>query len=406
MIAKIAWRNVWRSRTRSLVVIGAVVIGIWALTFLLGFVRGLVNSYITKGIENETSHVQFHHPNYNDDKSIQYFMANSNEIMESLQNDPLVMDASSRILLNGMLSSSKTKQGLILKGIDTDKERKISRLDLKLKEGTFFETKTKNPILISSDIAERMNVKLRSKLVFTFQDINGEISSAAFRVVGIYSLGNMKLDQFYGFARKEDLQRLSGLVDGAAHEIAVILNDFENTVDTYPASMQGKFPTALIQNYKELSPDLELFNSQIQLNLIIMTTIVMLALIFGIINTMLMAVLERLKELGMLMAIGLNKTKIFFMIVYETFFVTIVGAPIGLFLGYLTVNYLNRTGIDLSAWSKGLSVVGMTDLVRPFLPWSAYLSIAFAIALTALLASIYPARKAIKLKPVEAMRKI
>ena len=132
----------------------------------------------------------------------------------------------------------------------------------------------------------------------------------------------------------------------------------------------------------------------------------MLALIFGIINTMLMAVLERYKELGMLMAIGLNKVKIFSMIVLETLMLAAVAAPIGLGASFLTVYLLQDTGIDLSSFAKGLERFGMETTIFPVLDIGQYARISLAVFITALLASIYPARKAINLKPVEALHKI
>lgn len=137
-----------------------------------------------------------------------------------------------------------------------------------------------------------------------------------------------------------------------------------------------------------------------------MTFIFMLALIFGIINTMLMAVLERMKELGMLMAIGMNKIKVFVMIVVETILLALIGGPIGMLLAWLTVAYTSRTGIDLSNFAKGLEGFGMSTFVKPSLLTSSYIIVAVAIMITAVLASIYPARKATKLKPVDALRAI
>ena len=140
--------------------------------------------------------------------------------------------------------------------------------------------------------------------------------------------------------------------------------------------------------------------------MIIMTVIFMLALIFGIINTMLMAVLERIKELGMLMAVGMNKMNVFFMVVLETIFIALIGAPIGMLLGLMTTSYLHRVGIDLSNWSKALEEFGMSDVVRPSLNTETFMIIVLAVVITAILASVYPALKAIRLRPVEALRKI
>ncbi|NET35495.1 MAG: FtsX-like permease family protein [Cyanothece sp. SIO1E1] len=132
----------------------------------------------------------------------------------------------------------------------------------------------------------------------------------------------------------------------------------------------------------------------------------MLALTFGIINTMLMAVLERIRELGMLMGIGMNKLKVFMMIMLEAVFLGAVAAPIGLTLGFVTIYFLGSSGLDLSMYSDSLEMYGMSPIVYFDVPGKVYWQIPVFVACTAILAALYPAYKAIKLKPVEAIRKI
>ncbi len=405
MLPIVAWRNIWRSRTRSLVVIGSIVIGVWALVFLLGFFRGQVNNYINNIIENETSHIQFHDSLFTEDYDVRLFIAQSENILSELQERPEIGSATSRVIVNGMLSSSNAAQGVMVKGVHPDQEQMTTGLYDKIIEGTPFDSTRRNQIIISQRIAEKLKVKIRSKVVVTFQNTDGDISAAAFRIVGIYKTHNRMNDELYVFTHIDDMRRLTLLPDDAAHEIALVVNEFDST-DVFASRLSGEYAPILVQTYKQISPDLELFNSQIRVNMIIMTTIFMLALIFGIINTMLMAVLERMKELGMLMAIGMNKLRVFFMVVYETLFVSLLGAPIGMGLGYLTLKYLHYRGIDLSAWSRALEEFGMADIVRPVLDSESYVMIATAIVITAVLASIYPALRAIRLKPVEALRKI
>lgn len=135
--------------------------------------------------------------------------------------------------------------------------------------------------------------------------------------------------------------------------------------------------------------------------------IFMLALIFGIINTMLMAVLERVRELGMLMAVGMNKIKIFFMIVLETILLAVLGAPIGLAVGYFVTSYFNKTGINLFFFGQdSMEQFGMSTFIYPTVESQEYLNLALAVMITAVLASIYPAIKAIRLNPVESIRKV
>jgi ABC-type antimicrobial peptide transport system permease subunit len=132
----------------------------------------------------------------------------------------------------------------------------------------------------------------------------------------------------------------------------------------------------------------------------------MIALIFGIINTMLMAVLERYRELGMLMAIGMNKWRVYMMIVIETIFLSLVGGPLGILLGMLTMNWLGIQGIDLSAYSEGLREYGYSNILYPYIENSTYIYVTIGVIITALLGALYPAYKAIKLNPTEALHTV
>ena len=404
MVPIIAWRNIWRSRTRSLVVIGSIVIGIWALIFLLGFMQGQVDNYVSGIIESETSHIQIHDPHFEDDFDVKLTIDDAAKIVEDLESDPEVHAVTSRILLNGMISSSAAANGIMVKGIDLEREDSVTHILTKIIEGAAPDTAKRNQILVSERIAEKLKIKLRSKVVLTFQNTDADITTAAFRVAGIYKTHSKLHDELYVFANKKDLVRLAGVSPESAHEIAILLREIDNA-DAFATELNDTYPWKA-ETYKQISPDLELFSSQIKLNLIIMTTIFMLALIFGIINTMLMAVLERVRELGMLMAVGMNRVRVFFMIVLETLYIALVGAPIGILLGFFTTKYLNRVGINLSAWSSALEEFGMKDIVRPSLEPGTILTVAIAVLITAVLASIYPAIKAIRLRPVQALRKL
>jgi ABC-type lipoprotein release transport system permease subunit len=405
MLLSIAWRNIWRSKTRSFLVIGAVIMGIWALIFMESFMRGMVISYIDNAIQFETSHIQIHHPEYKKEKELQYVIPNAGKLQNNLENQPDIEMFSSRLLVQSMISSPKAARGVIVKGVEIENEKKLTKLDTKILEGDFLESDRKNPIVISKRTADKLKVKIRSKVVVTFQDEEKNIVAGAFRIVGIYETSNRKVDEMTVYAKKEDLLKLAHLPQNTVHEIALRINNLEN-VEGVRDQIQAWHSELIVETFEEIAPDLELYSSQLNISLIIMTTIIMLALIFGIINTMLMAVLERIRELGMLMAIGMNKFRVFGMIVIETIIVASIGAPIGMWIGHMTVRYLNRVGIDLSRWSSGLAEFGMDNIVRPEIDAGAYVIIAMGIVITALLGSIYPSIKAITLKPVEALRTI
>ena len=134
--------------------------------------------------------------------------------------------------------------------------------------------------------------------------------------------------------------------------------------------------------------------------------IIMVALVFGIVNTMLMAVLERFRELGMLMAVGMTKIRVFLMVMLETLYLGIVGAPFGLLFGWLTIGYYASVGVDMSNYSEGLESFGYSSILYPYVQGSVYPQIVIAVLVTAFIGAIYPAWKAVKLKPVEALHSI
>ncbi len=426
MIPILAWRNIWRSTTRSLVVIGAIALGIWAALAMTGFATGMVNSYVKNAVTNIVSHVQIHHPKFEDNYDLRYYLPQAADKANLIRQVEEVRHLSVRSLVSGMLASGQGARGVRAKGIVPEDEARVSGLDGNIVEGGYFENGKKNALLIGRPLAEKLHVKLRSKVVLTFTDLGQELTSAAFRITGIFDTGNSPFDEGHVFVRRQDLNRLmapssgnmailSGRGGGSsmqvtdinqlAHEIAIMLEDSQQA-PAVADELGGAFPDLKVETYREVAPELQLYESQIHSISIVYLVIIMLALVFGIVNTMLMAVLERFRELGMLMAIGMSKGRVFAMIVLETIMLSIVGAPLGTLAGWLTTYYLGNYGLDLSAFADTLKMYGMSEIVYFEVPPVVYGQIAVAVAVTAIIASIYPAFKAIRLRPVEAIRKI
>ena len=398
--------------TRSLVVMGAIAVGIWAALSLTGFATGMVKSYVNNAVQNIVSHIQVHQPEFLDENEVKYNIPDAVAVEQAIRAEPGVKAVSVRSVVNGMISSSKGARGVSIKGVIPEEEARVNALDENIVEGDYLFGEGRNPILVSSELAKKLNVKVRSKVVLNFQDRGGSITAAAFRIVGIFDTDNNPFDLSHVFVRRNDLNSLlipaadsSLAVEGLAHEIALMVDDIRQ-VNLIAASLSSKFPNLKVQTYREISPDLELYEGQIKNISLIYLTVIMLALVFGIINTMLMAVLERIKELGMLMAIGMNKLRVFLMIVLESALLGLVAMPVGLLLGYITIEYVGANGIDMSMYAKGLESFGMSSIIYFELDPIVYLQVAVGVFLTAILASIYPALKAIRLKPVEALRTI
>lgn len=405
MLFQIAWRNIWRNKTRSLVVISSIVVGIWAGIFILAFAWGLYKNNIDDTVYSQLSHIQVHNPIFNIENESKFTIKHTDSILFKLSMNEEVASVASRVISTGMISSPTTTSGVKIYGILSNIEKTQIGLDKNVKEGTYFTSGKRNEILIGEKLAKKLKVKVKSKIVLTFTNIQNELVSAAFRIGGIYRSKNISLDKVYVFVPQRQLIDLLGLQPTESNEIAVLLKD-EAELDEFKHSISNLLPDAKVEDWKELSPELGMVIESFNLYTYIITGIILLALTFGIINTMLMSVLERIRELGMLMAIGLNKRKIFFMIMLETVYLTLIGCPIGLLIGYITNNLLGKYGINISMFSEGLASYGFSSIIYPSLDNQKYLVVAVMCLIAALFSSVYPAFKALQLNPAESIRKI
>lgn len=403
MTGAVAWRNIWRNPVRSGVIIAAIAVGMFAGVFSTTFTKGWMNQRLEDGIETEVSHIQIHHTQFAENYDLKKFIPEGVTISEEIAKNELVGGASPRVVIQSMIASAETGTGVRINGIDPEKEKTVTNLYSKVADGDYFETVKRNPILIGKKLAEKLKVKLHSKVVITVQDTQGHITGGAFRVCGIFDTTNGMFEEMNVFVLSDDLSRLAMLPAGASHEIAVHLKE---NVDLSESTelLQKEFPTLDVQNWKQLFPELGYLNEIGNLYIYIFVVIILLALGFGIVNTMLMVVLERVKEIGMLMAVGMSKIRIFTMLMLETVLLTLTGGLAGIILGLATSFATMKNGINLSMYASGLEDFGYSAIVYPVIEPGMIVIICLLVIITGIIAAIYPARKALKYNPAEAIR--
>ncbi|MEO9869824.1 ABC transporter permease [Ekhidna sp.] len=405
MLAVLAWKNIWRNKVRSGIVIASVALGLWAGSFIMAYVFGMMDQRLKDAIETEISHMQLHHPDYQEDNDPKFTISNSSQTMKSLADHPSVHTGAGRVLVLGMINSPTASVGAKLIGIDPEKENQLTKLEDFITEGEYLNAGDRNKIVIGEKLAKKLKIKLRSKVVLTFQDTNKDIVAGAFRVKGIYKSHNSALEGLNVYTQGKDLSKLLG--DGSDyHEIAILLKEAKQLEDLQK-ELQLTYSDLTIESWKELSPELSMMIETMDQSMIIFLIVILVALSFGIINTMLMAVLERVREIGMLMAIGMNQIRLFGMISLETIFMVMIAAPFGLLLSYATIEYLGKYGLDLSSiYAEGYAQYGFKSMIYPELAFEYYIRIMGLVLVTAILSSIYPAITALRLNPVTAIRKI
>ncbi len=401
-IIKLGWKNVWRNPARSGVVITAVLLGTWAGIFCAGFFNGLLQDYLHNQIELSIGHLQIEHPQFGDLNNPKYSIPNAGEIVQDLQSKPNVEEISAKSVATGLAQSPRSSFGVMIYGVDVSKDTSLA-VQKYINEGSMIDSSSRNPILIGIELAKRLDLQLKSRMVLSFQDVSGEITGGAFRVAGIFDTFSDRYDEGTVFVLQEDLNRLLG-EENAIHNIRIETTDL-TMAETFASEIEQEFPNVAVKTWRDVAPDLRYTFDMMDLTLYIVMIIIIIGLVFSIINTMLMAVLERTRELGMLRAIGMNKLRTFSMVMVETVFLTMVGAPGGLLLSWLCITYFGHVGIDLSALAEGLNEYGIGTVVYPELTWPYYLNIMLMIAVAALFSALYPAWRTLKLKPVQAIRK-
>ena len=407
MLISLSWKNIWRNKTRSLIIIFAIVFGVIGGVGIIAFMNGLIFQRLDMAIGNEVSNIQIHNSNFQNNKELNDTIFDISKVTSVLDTSKKIKAYSVRLKSVTMINSANSGEGIMLNGIDPEKEKEVTGIYKYIQEGTYFKDSRKNGILIGEKLARKLKIKIRSKVVVTMQSASGNITNAAFKVIGIYKTANSTFDGHNAYVRKSDLAAIIGFDNQAAHEIAIsVYNDKES--EALVASLKGKFNNdkLSIERWDEIMPELGLLTGVMDYMLYIFMLIIFLALSFGIINTMLMAVMERVREIGMLMAIGMNKTKIFLMIMLETILLMLTGSITGLVLSYGIVIFFGKHGIDLSNFASGLSGFGFSSMVYPFLETGAYIKIVIMVIIAGIISSIVPARRALKLNPSEAIRKL
>ena len=401
-LIKIAWRNVWRNKIRSGVVIISIVLGIWAGLFVMAMTLGLNEQRMNGAISTYLSHVQVHDAQYSKEQNINYYIQNKEKILNKIESDNNIKAYAKRTIVTAMAANSNGSYGVQIVGINPAEEKKLTSISDKLIEGTYLNKFKRNPIIIGNALADKLNLNLRSKIVITLQDINSNIVSTSFRVEGIFKTSSSMFDEATLFVKMDDLEQITGL-SGQIHEIAILANSIDNT-EKIKSDLNKDILGSKAETWSDIAPELGYANEMMSRFIYIFMGIIFLALAFSIINTMLMAVLERRKELGMLMSVGMNKSRIFSMITLETLFISALATPIGMLLSFWTISYFGEVGIDLSVVAKGLESLGIGTRIYTFLPRQLYINITFLSLLVTFVSALFPARRALKLNPVEAIK--
>ncbi len=402
MLISLAWKNIWRNKKRSMIITIAISFGLWGGLFSGAIMMGMMESVVDTAINRNLSHIQIHNAEYSKEKEIINYIPDGTHVIENLRKIEIVNAVSGRTIIEGMISSPTSSFGTKIIGINPEEASKVTDINRRLIEGEYFGAKYRNQIIIGKKLAERLNLKLRSKVVLSFQNLNGEITYVACRIVGIFKTSSTLFDELNVFVNQNDLFRVLE-TKPIIHEIAIRIGSAK-LVNPTAEMIQSKYESLDVKTWQKIAPEIAFLSDTTEIYTYVFVAIILLSLLFGITNTMLMSVVDRTREFGVLLAIGMKKGRVFVMIVLETIFLSFTGGVSGTLISVLSIAYFAGTGIDLSAIAASLESFGASTMLYPFLPMAMYIILTVMIIIAANIAALLPAWKAMHLVPSEAIR--
>jgi putative ABC transport system permease protein len=405
MVIQLAWRNIWRNPRRTAVILAAVIIGVWSMVFMGALMRGVIDQMVDNGISTLTGHLQVHHRDYRRDPVIEHSIVDPDSVERQLERHlPSGSRWAARLRVSAVAGNARHNAGVTLVGIDPVAEAKISFIGHAVTRGRYLKTDDPHGIVIGAALAEKFETRLGRKLVLMSQDTRKEVASRAYRIVGIFHAEMEATEKQFVFVTRPAAARLLGVGNGVSEYSAVLPDGYRDRAAAVAADLGADLPDIYaVAAWRRILPMVNAYLEMMNAWTLIWFVVVFIAMGFGIVNTMLMAVFERMREFGVLKALGTRPAWIVRDVLTEAFLLLMMGMAAGSLLGALTSVWLAHVGIDLTLLAKGAEYAGMSRIVYPAL-YGADLVLANGVVLAlGMLISLYPAVKAARFTPVEAM---
>jgi putative ABC transport system permease protein len=415
-LLQLAWRNLWRNRRRTFITMAAIAFGYAMLLFVACLMAGLRWQMIQNGTCLVMSQIQIHAPGYYPNRSLQKTLGGRkgtdvSALLASISADRRVSAVAPRVYGYALLSAAHRSAGVELMGVVPDQEPKITTLNTQMVKGNYLTARLPKGVVIGDKLASTIGIELNSEIVLLTQAADGSMGNDVYTVVGILHTGLDSVDRGLVLMSLSSLQDLLHLAPARIHEVGIKLNHI-NAATTVAAALEvqlGKTMPVRVMAWPELAPELA---NYVQFNhgvTVVLFFIFFLVAVIGVMNTMLMAVFERTREFGMLMAVGMRPAQVIRLILTEAAGLGVASLVVGAALGVPLLWYLQVHGLDLGGATGG--VVSVAGVVVGHLwygrqDFSAYSEAAVGLAATALVSALYPAWRAAQLRPTEAMRKV
>ncbi len=405
LLTKLALRNLRRNLRRTLITTAAIALGLALLMFSSSGTDGICNNMIATGTGSQAGHVVVQGPE-DLEAELKPVLADAPILAATITATLPDATITQRVFIDGLLASPTGTMGVGIGAVQPAIESSVNKVDDRLIEGEYLDDDPRG-IVLGSTLAESLDVGLGDKVVLMAQGADG-IESRMFRVRGIFSMGIDQIDGFYGQVTLPAAQELMGLGDGV-HQIAAHLDSSRDT-QRATADARDALPARddlEVLSWQQALPSLAEYVAAEQAEIYVVYTVIFFMVGLGIVNTVLMSVLERMRELGVMLALGTSRRRLASLVLTEAALLGVFASAVGVALGLAIVLPLSSAGLDLSALTGGTMEVAGLPLDFTIYPDLDPVKLAFYVVgvwLLTVLSAVYPAWKATTLKPVECLQ--
>ena len=410
LLLALSWRNLLRNGRRTFMLSLAVAVGVASLVLMAALLRGWLASTMDEALDGLTGHIRVHDPAWLDDPGADAHFPLPESWRARLDGDEDVLAWTARVRIPGVIMSERETRGGMIVGINPANERALSFIGEASVSGRGLEGLDDGGLLLGAALAEELETSLGKRVVLMMQASDGRTVERGYRIVGIYDAQGEALEKTFLFTGRAALNRTLRLQPTDVTEISMRLRpERAQAIDAIAERYRSADPSItqdelVIRTWRELIPQAAAMVEISDTSIRVWYVILMSALGFGLVNTLLTSVMERVRELGLLQALGMRPSGVLWQVLLESWLILTVGLAFGLAGGLLAIWGL-KDGIDLGNWYDDLEMFGISRVLVPRLFISDVLEIGAVVLGMGLLGSLYPARKAVAIDPLKALNR-
>ncbi len=400
LLAALSVRNLFRHKRRNLMLLMAIVVAVAGVVVTNGLIRGMQLDMREAAVANLTGHIKVLAPGYLDDPNIE----KSFQLAPDWRPDVPAAEMegwAARIRIPAVIMSERETRGVQFVGVDPAQEN-ISFLGDVGISGEGLGDAEDGRVLIGVELARQLETEVGRRLVLITQGLDGRNREAGFRIAGLYDAEGTALEKQFVFTGVAALQQM--VEAPVVTEVSIKLID-ELKEGEVKDSLSGFFSALDVMDWQELEPQAAAMFVYVDSAILIWFLVIMGALIFGLVNTLITAVMERIKEFGMLRAVGMKPNAVIVQVVLESTIIMLAGVALGVLVGWILATQWLGDGIDLSQWAQGVEMAGMRSVLTPHILVEDIILVTGLSLFFGVLAALYPAWRAVKIKPLEALRR-